>query len=95
MTPVVWSWITAGVSVGGLGVAGINPRAGWVYGLGAQGVWAAYGVTTRQYGMVAGAVVFDLLYCLNLWRWRGTRFQRHASRQAIPEQHPVGSIPSR
>ena len=82
MSLAVWSWITAGVSICGLGIAGINPRAGWVYGLGAQGVWAAYGITTRQDGMVAGAVAFSALYCINLWRWRGTRFQRQDRRPA-------------
>lgn len=79
MSAAVWSWIAAVVSVGGLWLAGINPRMGWVYGLGAQVVWALYGVMTQQPGMIALSVVFTLLYVRNLHRWRGTVFRRAAA----------------
>lgn len=78
MSAVIWSWVAAAVSVGGLWIAGFNPRAGWVYGLGAQVVWALYGVATNQPGMIALSAVFTLLYLRNLHRWRGTTFRRAA-----------------
>lgn len=78
MSPAVWSWFAAAVSVLGLWLGGVNPRIGWVYGLISQSVWITYGVTTHQSGMLALSAAFLVLYSRNLWRWRGTRFERKA-----------------
>lgn len=75
MSPALWSWVTAAVSVSGLWVSGINPRAGWIYGIANQAVWTAYGLATNQPGMIALSFAFVILYGRNLWRWKGTRFQ--------------------
>ncbi|WP_329094279.1 hypothetical protein [Streptosporangium sp. NBC_01469] len=75
MSAAVWSWVAAAVSIAGLWVGGINPRAGWIYGIGSQGVWAAYGLVTDQPGMIALSAAFVILYSRNLWRWRGTHFK--------------------
>ena len=66
MSPAVWSWITAAVSVSGLWVGGINPRAGWIYGIANQAVWVAYGLATAQPGMIALSAAFVILYGRNL-----------------------------
>ncbi len=86
MSPAVWSWIAAGVSVGGLWIAGINPRVGWVYGIASQAVWVTYGLATDQPGMIALSVAFVALYCRNLWRWRFTEFKPVTKTPATTEQ---------
>lgn len=76
MSAAAWSWFAAAVSVLGLWLSGQNPRVGWIYGLGSQGVWITYGITTHQPGMLALSGAFLMLYGRNLLRWRGTRFKR-------------------
>lgn len=87
-----WSWLAAGVSVLGLWISGINPRAGWWYGLAAQVVWTAYGTATTQPGMLALSVAFVIIYSRNLRRWRGTKFERR--RNASPECRCSGRFPT-
>lgn len=81
MSAGAWSWLAAAVSVSGLWVSGINPRGGWVYGIAAQVIWVAYGLATHQPGMIALSAAFVGIYARNLWRWRGTRFQRAAQQE--------------
>lgn len=81
MSASAWSWVAAAVSIVGLWVAGLNPRAGWVYGIGAQVVWVLYGLATDQYGMIALSVAFVAIYSRNLYRWRGTRFERKTAEE--------------
>jgi hypothetical protein len=76
VTPEQWSWIAAAVSIVGLWVGGHSPRAGWVYGIACQAVWAAYGWSTGQYGMIALSAAFVLIYLRNLNRNRGAQFIR-------------------
>ncbi len=86
MSPAVWSWIAAGVSIIGLWIAGINPRAGWAYGIASQAVWVTYGLVTDQPGMIALSVAFVGLYCRNLWRWRFTKFKPATKATTTTEQ---------
>jgi hypothetical protein len=86
MSPALWSWIAAGVSVAGLWIAGINPRIGWIYGIVSQAVWVTYGLATDQPGMIALSVAFVALYGRNLWRWRGTQFKPASKTLATTEQ---------
>lgn len=81
MTSAVWSWLAASVSIAGLWISGVSPRAGWVYGFGAQAVWFSYVFFTAQPGMIALSVAFVVLYMCNLHRWRGTRFIRVAAQE--------------
>ncbi|MFI7074921.1 hypothetical protein [Micromonospora sediminicola] len=76
MSPATWSWIAAAASITGLWISGHNPRIGWVYGIASQAVWVTYGVATAQPGMIALSVAFVVIYSRNIYRWRGTRFQR-------------------
>jgi hypothetical protein len=82
VSPAAWSWLAAGVSIAGLWLGGINPRAGWIYGIASQAVWVSYGLVTHQPGMIALSVAFVGIYARNLRRWRGTRFERSTKLQA-------------
>lgn len=90
MSPAVWSWIAAAASIAGLWISGINPRAGWIYGIASQAVWTAYGLATGQPGMIALSAAFVLVYGRNIYRWRGTRFQPAASSPATPQPLTTG-----
>ncbi len=74
MTAEMWSWLAALVSATGLWISGVSPRAGWIYGFGAQVIWILYGFFTAQPGMIALSAVFVGLYIRNLYRWHGTQF---------------------
>lgn len=85
MSPTLWSWIAAGVSIAGLYISGYSPRWGWIYGIASQAVWVAYGLATDQHGMIALSAAFLLIYGRNLWRWRGTTFTPAATSVASQE----------
>lgn len=95
MSAASWSWVAAAASILGLWLSGVNPRVGWVYGLGSQSVWIAYGVATHQLGMLALSAAFLVLYSRNLYRWRGTRFQRKVSDEGIRAGGGPGVGPGR
>ena len=88
LSPEVWSWLAASLSIDGLWLSGHNPRVGWAWGIGIQVVWVAYGVDTGQSGMLALSVAFVVLYSRNLWRWRGTRFVRAAAARETSGSRP-------
>lgn len=74
MSPALWSWVAASVSILGCWIGGRNPTWGWGYGIAAQGVWIAYGLFTNQPGMIALSLVFVAMDIYNLHRWEGTHF---------------------
>ncbi|MET7363314.1 hypothetical protein ABZS76_33420 [Streptomyces sp. NPDC005562] len=71
MTPY-WSYLLAAVGAVGLLLAGRLQRIGWLIGLGAQGLWAAYAVTTRQYGFLISAFIYGAVYARNYRAWDRT-----------------------
>jgi hypothetical protein len=81
LSPEVWSWLAASLSIIGLWLSGHNPRVGWAYGICIQAVWVAYGLDTGQSGMLMLSFAFVVIYSRNLFRWRGTRFVRAAAAQ--------------
>lgn len=67
---MLWSWILTAVGVFGLWLAGRKSPWGWAVGLGAQGLWLAYAVTTSQYGFIASAGAYGWVYLRNFMAWR-------------------------
>jgi hypothetical protein len=65
-----WSWALTVVGVTGVWLAGRAKTAGWVVGLSAQGLWVAYALVTEQYGFIASALAFGLVYARNIRAWR-------------------------
>lgn len=57
-----WSWILCGIGVTGLYVAARTPRIGWRINIGAQVLWATYGLATRQWGFVVSAVAYGAVF---------------------------------
>ncbi|QBZ71910.1 PnuC-like nicotinamide riboside transporter [Streptomyces phage Kradal] len=65
-----WSWILTAVGVFGLWLAGRRNPLGWAVGLGAQGLWIAYALTSSQYGFLVSAGAYGWVYTVNLRKWR-------------------------
>lgn len=65
-----WSWILTAVGVFGLWLAGRRNRLGWAVGLGAQGLWITYALTTEQYGFLVSAGAYGWIYAKNFVSWR-------------------------
>lgn len=67
--PQYWSWLLTAVGVTGLLIAGSKKRAGWAIGLGAQGLWIAYALATKQYGFLVSAAAYGSVYVRNWRKW--------------------------
>lgn len=78
MSYQLWSWALMAVGVTGLYLAGRRSIWGWVVGLGAQVLWLAYSVTTRQWGFLVSCFAYGAVYVVNLLRWR----ERHPAEVA-------------
>ena len=74
----LWSWLLTAVGVTGLYFAGSKKRWGWAIGLGAQALWIAYALATRQYGFLVSAVAYGFVYGRNFWRWSAPAARRSA-----------------
>jgi len=64
-----WSWLLTAVGVTGLFLAGSRRVVGWRVGIGAQGLWVAYALATRQYGFLVSAFAYGTVYVRNARRW--------------------------
>jgi hypothetical protein len=65
-----WSYLLTAVGICGLWLAGKSKAVGWAVGLGAQGLWGAYAVTTHQWGFLASAFAYGFVYSKNYVAWR-------------------------
>lgn len=65
----LWSYILTAVGVTGIWLAGRKSTWGWAIGLGAQVLWIAYAIATRQWGFIVSALVYGSVYARNWLRW--------------------------
>jgi hypothetical protein len=65
-----WSYLLTAVGVFGLYLAGRKSKWGWAVGLGAQGLWLAYAVSTQQWGFLVSAFAYGAVYMKNFRAWR-------------------------
>lgn len=65
-----WSWALTAVGVFGLWLAGRRSPWGWAVGIGAQALWFAYAVTTRQWGFLVSCFAYGVVYIRNFRQWR-------------------------
>lgn len=71
-----WSYLLTAVGAVGLLLAGRMKRTGWLVGLGAQGLWIAYALSTGQLGFLVSAFLYGSVYARNYLAWRRTARQR-------------------
>lgn len=65
-----WSWLLTAVGVLGLYLAGRKLWWAWLIGLGAQVLWIAYAITTKQYGFIVSALAYGWVYAKNAHGWK-------------------------
>lgn len=61
----LWSWVLTGTGVVSIALAGRHPVLGWGIGLGSQALWVTYAMQTHQYGFLASAGLFSIVYGRN------------------------------
>lgn len=64
-----WSWLLTAVGVTGFVLAGRKVWWCWYGNLGCQGLWLAYALVTRQYGFIAAAAVYVVVFTRNAVAW--------------------------
>jgi len=74
----LWSWALAAVGILGIYLAGRQKAVGWLVGVGAQVLWLAYGIATRQWGFLTTAVAYAAIYGKNWLSWRRQASQQKA-----------------
>jgi hypothetical protein len=79
-----WSYALTFVGLVGQLLAGRKKTLGWAIGFSAQGLWAAYAVTTGQYGFLIGSLAYGYVYALNWFTWR--REQAEKAKGQTPDQ---------
>lgn len=66
----MWSWVLTAASLLGLWLTGNKRREGWLVALASEGLWAAYGALTRQYGFIAMSLAFAAMHVRNWRKWK-------------------------
>lgn len=58
----MWSWILTAVGLIGFIFTGMKKWWGWFINLGCQALWIAYSLITVQYGFLASAVLYSIVF---------------------------------
>lgn len=74
-----WSWLLGAVGVVGFVLAGRRVWWSWYVNLGCQGIWFAYAFVTQQYGFIATALVYTVVFGKNAISWT----KEHREKQAF------------
>ena len=69
MSPLVWSWVLVGLGALGMWLAGRRLAVGWVVAVVNELLWIVYAVQTGQWGFIAGALVYIVVFTRNWLRW--------------------------
>jgi hypothetical protein len=64
-----WSWIITALTLFSMYFVEQKRKEGWLVSFGTQAVWILYALTTKQYGFLAPAPFFIVLYARNYVRW--------------------------
>jgi len=63
------AWLLSGTSAVMLWMMGNKSRyAPWV-GLGNQVLWTFYAVSTKQWGLLPGVILYAVIHARNAWKW--------------------------
>ena len=75
-----WSWVLTVVGLICFWLAGRRVWWAWYIGIAGQFTWFAYAIATRQWGFIAGAVAYTIVYIKNAIQW--TREHRHKQKES-------------
>jgi hypothetical protein len=76
-----WSWLLTAVGVFGLWLAGRKSPWGWAVGIGAQLLWLAYALATRQWGFLFSCGAYGWVYIKNFRSWRASAVPARTEKQ--------------
>lgn len=65
-----WSFILMAVGILGLYLAGKKNLYGWAILIGAQFLWIAYALATKQWGFIISALAYGAVNLRNYLRWK-------------------------
>ena len=82
MTPLVWSWLLVGLGALGMWMAGRRMPSGWAVAIANETLWIVYAVQTRQWGFIAGALLYIAVFTRNWLRWSSDPSHTPANRAA-------------
>jgi hypothetical protein len=64
-----WDWILTAVGLAGFILAGRRVWWCWYVNLACQGLWMAYAIATEQYGFIASALLYTVVFGRNAVAW--------------------------
>lgn len=69
MDDQLWSWILTIVGVSGFYLAKNKVWWCWYINIACQGLWFAYALVTKQYGFIAAAAIYTVVFTMNAIAW--------------------------
>ena len=69
-----WSWVLTAVGVTGFVLAGRKVWFSWYINLACQILWFVYAIATSQYGFIAAALVYTVVFGRNAYAWTYEKF---------------------
>lgn len=69
MSSALWSWVLTVVGLTGFILAGRKVWWCWHVNLACQALWLAYALATQQYGFIAAACVYSVVFTQNARAW--------------------------
>lgn len=66
----MWSWVLAAIGVTGIFLVGRKTIWGWLVLLLNECIWIAYALATNQYGFIAMATAYSVVYIKSFVHWK-------------------------
>lgn len=74
MADWMWSFLLVAVGLAGFIATGQKFWWGWYINIACQGLWFTYGFVTGQWGFIAGAIVYTVVFIRNAYKWTKDHF---------------------
>lgn len=65
----MWSYILTAVGISGFILAGRKVWWAWHINIAVLGLWIAYAIVTRQWGFIAAALLYTVVFSRNAVAW--------------------------
>ena len=66
----MWSWVLAVLGITGIFLVGRKTIWGWLVLCANEILWVTYALITKQYGFIAMAVAYVLVYLKSFLHWK-------------------------
>jgi len=86
MSNQLWSWLLTIVGLTGFVLAGKRVWWCWYINLGCQGLWFTYAIITKQWGFVAAAIAYTIVFAKNALKWTRERQKKKKPLTTIPDK---------